>query len=82
MTAHLDGQPIVEELIKFAKEKGVAPQPDEIKKSYKVLQRALYSNIIYQMQGMLEHVKFVNLEDPTVLKAIEVLENGEAYPVK
>lgn len=82
MTAHLDGQPIVEELIKFAEEKGVAPQPDEIKKSYKVLQRALYSNIIYQMQGMLEHVKFVNLEDPTVLKAIEVLENGEAYPVK
>ena len=29
---------------------------------------------------MLEHVKYVNLDDPAVLKAIEVLDKGEAYP--
>ena len=32
------------------------------------------------MQGMLEHVKFINQDDPTVLKAVEILEKGESFP--
>jgi hypothetical protein len=30
---------------------------------------------------MLEHVRYVNRDDPTVLKAVEVLEKGEAFPI-
>jgi hypothetical protein len=29
---------------------------------------------------MLEHVKYINTFDTTVLKAIEVLEKGESFP--
>jgi hypothetical protein len=29
---------------------------------------------------MCEHVKYINLSDSTVLKAVEVLERGEAFP--
>jgi carboxyl-terminal processing protease len=80
MTAHLNKQGIVEEFISYAEQKGLKPNTKDIAKSRKIMQRALNSNIIYQMIGMLEHVKYINLEDPTVLKAVEVLENGEAYP--
>ena len=80
MTDYLDRQPILEEFIRYAETRGVKPERRQIAKSKEVLQRSLYSNIIYQMQGMLEHVKYINLEDPTVLKAVEILEKGESFP--
>lgn len=80
LTAYLDNQPLFEEFIAFVGKKEITAQPDEIEKSRKIVLRSLYSNIIYQIQGMLEHVKFVNLEDPTVQKAVEVLEKGESFP--
>ena len=45
-----------------------------------MLVEALNANITYNTLGMLEHVKYINLTDETVLKAIEVLENGKAFP--
>lgn len=80
LTAHLNTKPIVEDFVSFADGKGLKPNAQQIAKSRKIIRRALYSNIIYQMAGMLEHVKYVNLDDPAVLKAIEVLDKGEAYP--
>ncbi len=80
MTRHLDTQPLVEEFVKFADSKGLKPDHGLIAKSNDILKHALYSNIIYQIQGMLEHVKYINLDDPTVQKAIEVLEEGKAFP--
>ena len=40
----------------------------------------LYGNIIYNMLGMEEYVKYLNLTDPAVLKAVEILERGESRP--
>jgi carboxyl-terminal processing protease len=76
----LDSEQILEKFIDFAKEKGLKPNKANIAKSKKLLTRSLYSNIIYQLQGMKEHVKFVNREDSTVLKAVDILEQGKAFP--
>ena len=80
LTSYLKTQPILEEFVEFATKKGLKRRNNLIAKSKEILTRSLYSNIIYQIQGMNEHVKFINLEDPTVLKAIEVLENGQSFP--
>lgn len=77
LTAYLATQPLLDEFVKFAGEKGVKPRYKLIQKSRKIIERSLYSNITYQILGVLEHVKFINKEDSTVLKAIEVLEKGE-----
>ena len=82
MIAHLDQKQLVEEFVVFAEEAGLKRRNNLIEKSRHLLERSIYSNIIYQIQGMREHVKYINLEDPTVLKAIEVLENGQAFPQK
>ena len=78
LTKYLASQPVVEEFVTFAKDRGLKPRYNLIKKSRKIISRALYSNITYQVLGMLEHVKYINESDSTVLKAIEVLEKGEA----
>ena len=81
LTAKLEEEGLLDTFMGFAKEKGLEPKDGEIEKSRKLLTRSLYSNIIYQLLGMCEHVKYINLEDSTVLKAVEVLERGEAFPV-
>ena len=80
LTAHLETLQLLDTFVKFAAEKGVTANDEELEKSRELLKRSLYSNITYQLLGMCEHVKFINLSDSTVLKAIEVLENGEAFP--
>ena len=45
-----------------------------------LLSEILNSHIIYNILGMLEHIKYVNLTDETVLKAVEILEQGKSFP--
>ena len=80
MVRYLDTQPILDNFVEYATKKGLKRRNNLIAKSKDVLTRSLYSHIIYQMQGMLEHVKYVNQDDPTVQKAVEILEKGEAFP--
>ena len=80
LVTYLQSQPMLEKFIEFAETKGLKRRNNLISKSRSILERSIYSNIIYQILGTLEHVKYINLEDPTVLKAIEVLEKGEAFP--
>ena len=80
LVADLSGRNLLDKLVAFAKERGIEPDAEQIAASRDLLQRSLYSNITYQILGMQEHVKYVNLDDPTVLKAVEILENGKAFP--
>ena len=80
LTARLDELQLFDSFVQFATSKGVKASRAQLKESEELLKRTLYSNIPYQLLGMCEHVKFLNLSDSTVLKAVEVLEKGEAFP--
>jgi carboxyl-terminal processing protease len=73
-------QSLLEKFAQFAEIRGLQRRNLMIQKSRKLLERTLYGNIIYNMMGTEEYMKFLNESDPTVLKAAEVLEAGEATP--
>lgn len=77
---YLKKQGIVEQFIRYADSKGIKRRNILIQKSYKLLEKNLYGNIIYNMLGKEAYIKYFNTSDPTVKKAIEILENGEAFP--
>ena len=77
---YLNNHQILHQFIEFADEKGVKRRNIVIRRSYKLLEKNLYGNIIYNILGSEEFVKFYNLDDPTVQKAIEILESGESIP--
>ena len=81
LVAELEKRNMLDELVNFAQKRGLEPDEAQIAASRELLESAIYSNIIYQLLGILEHVKYINLDDPTVLKAVEVLESGKAFPV-
>lgn len=77
---YLRHQGVVEKFIQYADKKGVQRRNILIQKSYKLLERNLYGNIIYNMLGKEAYIRYANESDPTVKKAIELLEKGEAFP--
>lgn len=81
IVAYMKDNSAVEEFIKFAAEKGVELPAEQATQSRKMLVEPLNANIIYNILGMLEHVKYINLTDETVLKAVEVLNEGKAFPI-
>lgn len=77
---YLEKQNIVEQFVQFAAQKGVKRRNLLINKSRKLLERNLYGNIIYNIQGKETYIRYINRDDATVLKALEILERGEAFP--
>lgn len=80
MEAYLKKQNLLEKFVSYAEKKGLKRRNILIYKSQKLLDEALYGNIIYNMLGMEAYLQYINQSDNTVLKAIEVLENGESFP--
>lgn len=77
---YLEGQDLVEQFVQYATSKGVKRRNNLIRQSRTLIEELLYGNIIYNVLGMEEYVKFLNLTDPAVLKAVEILDKGESRP--
>lgn len=77
---YLKTQHILEKFAQFAESKGLKRRNLLMYKSKKLFERNLYGNIIYNMLNMEEYIKYLNLSDQTVLKALEVLENEKSFP--
>lgn len=77
---YLKRQGIVEQFVRYADSKGVKRRNWLIQKSHRLLERNLFANIIYNMLDKEEYIRYINKDDDTVLKALEVLKKGEAFP--
>ena len=82
LLAHLKQQNLLEEFIQHATSKGIKRRNNLISQSRTLMEEILYGNVIYNMFGMQEYTQFLNLTDPAVLKAVEVLEKGQSRPVQ
>lgn len=77
---YLRQQGLVEQFVRFADSKGIKRRNLLIHKSSKLLEKSLYGNIIYNILGREQYIRYLNQSDETVKKALEILENGEAFP--
>lgn len=80
LLGYLRRQGLVEQFVRFAESKGLKRRNILIQKSYKLLERNIYGNILYNMMGLEAYIRFFNQTDATVGKGIEILEKGEAFP--
>ena len=77
---YLKRQNILEQFARFAESKGLKRRNILMYKSQKLFETNLYGNIIYNMLGMEAYIEYLNKNDKTVLKALEVLDKGESFP--
>ena len=77
---YLKQQGLLEQFARYADQRGLKRHNNMLYRSRALFEEALYGNIIYNMLGMEEYLKYLNATDPAVLRAIEVLERGESVP--
>ena len=80
MLKYLQRQNLIEQFIRFADSKGVKRRNLLINKSRQLLGRNLYGNVIYNILGIEAYIRYANQSDDTVLKALDILKKGEAFP--
>jgi len=80
LASYLEKQSVVHNFIRYADSKGVKRRNLLIQQSFKLLERYLYGNIIYNILGQEEYIKFLNQSDDTVLRALKILQKGESFP--
>lgn len=80
LVQYLKSQDLMEEFVQYATDKGIKRRNNLIRTSKTLMEEILYGNIVYNILGMEEYTKYLNLTDPVVLKAVEVLEKGETAP--
>ena len=77
---HLRHNHVMDKFIKFCDGKGIQRRNNMILTSQHLLERAVYSGIIYYILDMNEYMEYINRDDATVLKAIDVYKKGQFKP--
>lgn len=77
---HLRHNHVMDKFIKFCDGKGIQRRNNMILTSQHLLERAVYSGIIYYILDMNKYMEYINRDDATVLKAIEVYKTGQFRP--
>lgn len=78
---YLRGQNIVEKFVKFADEHELARRNNMIIKSQRLFEHSIYGTIIYYMLDMNDYMRYMNQDDATIKKAIEIFNQGKTKPV-
>lgn len=72
---------VLDQFIRYADKKGVVRRNNMILKSQHLFEDAIYGSIIYNMLEMNDYVEYINRNDATIIKAIELFNAKKTKPV-
>lgn len=78
---YLSRQNLPEQFARFAEKHKLRRRNLMLNRSRKLFERNLTASVIYNAKSMEEYLQYLNQDDPVVLKALELIEKGETYPV-
>ena len=80
ITKHLTKQNIVDKFATYADKNGLKRRNLMIKKSHKLLERYIVSRIVYNILDENAWTQYLNQDDPTVSKAMDIFRKNAAFP--
>ena len=80
LLSYLKGKNLVEDFVVYAEKNGLQRRNLLIEKSHKLLEKYIFSRIIYNMLDEEAWVEFINMDSPSIIKAKEVFKNNAAFP--
>ena len=78
----MDKQNMLESFARYGQKRSLPRRNLMLQKSQKLFKRAIYSGIIYNSSEMNDYMRFLNQDDPAVMRSVEVILNGETFPKK
>ena len=81
MEQFLRKENLLEKFAQFAEKRHLRRRNLMLQKSRRLFERNIYGTIIYNVGEMKDYLMFISKDDPTVIKAREILEEGKSFPV-
>lgn len=78
----MDRQNMLESFARYGQKHGLPRRNLMLQKSRRLFLRSIYSGIIYNSSDMNDYLRYLNQDDPTVLRALEVIREGKTVPAK
>ena len=82
LLSYLRRQNLVEHFATYAEKNGLQRRNLMIQKSHSLLDKYINSRIIYNMLDEQAWMEYLNVDDPTILKALQVFKERKAFPSK
>ena len=82
LLSYLRPQNLIEHFATYAEKNGLQRRNLMIQKSHSLLDKYINSRIIYNMLDEQAWMEYLNVDDPTILKALQVFKEGKAFPSK
>lgn len=80
MEKFLHRENLLEKFAQFGEKHQLRRRNLMLQKSRRLFERNIYGTIIYNVGEMKDYLMFLGKDDPTVLKAREILEEGKSFP--
>ena len=77
---YLKRQGLVEKFADYAEKHGLQRRNLLIQKSYTLLERYIYSRIIYNMLDEQAWMEYLNIDDPAILRSLDVFRHDASFP--
>jgi carboxyl-terminal processing protease len=77
---HLRRQRLIDQFVRYADTKGIQRRNNMIVKSQRLFEHAIYGSIIYNMLEMNDYVQYINHNDPTLERAIQLYKAKKTRP--
>ena len=78
----MDKQNMLESFARYGQKHGLARRNLMLQRSQKLFRRSIYSGIIYNSSDMNDYLRFLNQDDPAVLRSLEIIREGKTFPAK
>ena len=78
----MDKQNMLESFARYGQKHGLARRNLMLQRSQKLFRRSIYSGIIYNSSDMNDYLRFLNQDDPAVLRSLEIIREGRTFPAK
>lgn len=76
----MDRQNMLESFARYGQKHSLPRRNLMMQKSQKLFRRSIYSGIIYNSSDMNDYLKFLNQDDPAILRSIQVILDGITTP--
>ena len=77
---YLRRENLLEKFAQFAEKRQLRRRNLMLQKSRRLFERNIYGSIIYNVGEMKDYLQFLGKDDPVVLKAKEILDQGKSFP--
>ena len=78
----MDKQNILESFARYGQKHGLPRRNLMLQRSQKLFRRSIYSGIIYNSSDMNDYLRYLNQDDPAVLRSLEIIREGKTIPAK